>query len=170
MPSIAVDFFGGNTSTLGLLMSSVGAGALVTAIVLAMQTGTRVQLLRVRFAPFVIAVALIAFSQSRSLPLSMFLLAILGGSILMTSASTNTIMQQSVEDAWRGRVIGVYVMCFVGMAPLGNLMTGAIAERFGLGPTLTFNGVMILIAVGFAQYRFATDPTAMERLKADIGS
>ncbi len=61
-------------------------------------------------------------------------------------------------------------MCFIGMAPLGNLMTGAIAERFGLGPTLAFNGVMILIAAGFAQYRFATDPTAMERLKADIGS
>ena len=170
MPSIAVDFFGGNTSTLGLLMSSVGAGALVTAIILAMQTSTRVQLLLVRFAPFVIAVTLIAFSQSRSLPLSMFLLAVLGGSILMTSASTNTIMQQSVEDAWRGRVIGIYIMCFVGMAPLGNLLTGAIAEHFGLGPTLAMNGVLILIAVGITQYRFATDPTAMERLKADMGS
>jgi len=170
MPSIAVNFFGGNTSTLGLLMSSVGAGALVTAIVLAMQTSTRVQLSLVRFAPFIIAVSLIGFSQSRSLPLSMFLLAVLGSSILMTSASTNTIMQQSVEDSWRGRVIGIYVMCFVGMAPLGNLMTGAIAERFGLGPTLAFNGVMILIAVGFTQYRFASDPTALERLKTDLGS
>lgn len=170
MPSIAVDFFGGNTSTLGLLMSSVGAGALVTAIILAMQTSTRVQLSLVRFAPFVIAVTLIAFSQSRSLPLSMFLLAILGGSILMTSASTNTIMQQSVEDAWRGRVIGIYIMCFVGMAPLGNLLTGAVAEHFGLGPTLAMNGVLILIAVGITQYRFATDPTAMERLKADMGT
>ena len=154
----------------GLLMSSVGAGALVTAIVLAMQSSSRVQLSLVRFAPFAIAVTLIAFSQSRTLPLSMFLLAMLGGSILMTSASTNTIMQQSVEDAWRGRVIGIYVMCFVGMAPLGNLMTGAIAERFGLGPTLAFNGVMILITVGFTQYRFAADPQAMERLKADMGS
>lgn len=170
MPSIAVNFFGGNTSTLGLLMSSVGAGALVTAVVLAMQTSTRVQLSLVRFAPFIIAVSLIGFSQSRSLPLSMFLLAVLGSSILMTSASTNTIMQQSVEDSWRGRVIGIYVMCFVGMAPLGNLMTGAIAERFGLGPTLAFNGVMILIAVGFTQYRFASDPTALERLKTDLGS
>src|SRR5690606_26112471 len=112
---IAVNFFGGDTSTLGLLMSSVGAGALVTAIVLAMQTSTRVQLSLVRFAPFAVGLTLIAFSQSRALPLSMFLLAILGGSILMTSASTNTIMQQSVEDAWRGRVIGIYVMCFVGM-------------------------------------------------------
>ncbi len=170
MPSIAVNFFGGNTSTLGLLMSSVGAGALVTAIVLAMQTSTRVQLSLVRFAPFAVALTLIAFSQSRYLPLSMFLLAILGGSILMTSASTNTIMQQSVEDAWRGRVIGIYVMCFVGMAPLGNLMTGAIAEHFGLGPTLAFNGVMILITVGITQYLFASDPQAMERLKADMGT
>jgi len=170
MPSIAVSFFGGNTSTLGLLMSSVGAGALVTAIVLAMQTSTRVQLMLVRFSPFVIAVALIAFSQSRSLPLSMFLLAVMGSAILMTSASTNTIMQQSVEDAWRGRVIGVYVMCFVGMAPLGNLLTGAIAEHIGLGPTLAINGVMILITVGFTQYLFAKDPTALERLKTDLGS
>ena len=79
-------------------------------------------------------------------------------------------MQQSVEDVWRGRVIGIYVMCFVGMAPLGNLMTGAIAEHFGLGPTLAFNGVMILITVGFTQYLFASDPHAMERLKADMGT
>ncbi len=170
MPSIAVNFFGGNTSTLGLLMSSVGAGALVTAVILAMQSSTRVQLLLVRIAPFVVAVTLIAFSQSRFLPLSMFLLAILGGSILMTSASTNTIMQQSVEDAWRGRVIGVYIMCFIGMAPLGNLMTGAIAEHVGLGPTLAFNGLMIILIVGFTQFRFASDPTAMERLKEAMGS
>jgi MFS family permease len=151
-------------------MSSVGAGALVTAVILAMQSSTRVQLLLVRIAPFVVAVTLIAFSQSRFLPLSMFLLAILGGSILMTSASTNTIMQQSVEDAWRGRVIGVYIMCFIGMAPLGNLMTGAIAEHVGLGPTLAFNGLMIILIVGFTQFRFASDPTAMERLKEAMGS
>jgi MFS family permease len=170
MPSIAASFFNGNASTLGLLMSSVGAGALITAIVLAMQSGSRVQLIVVRVAPFVVALTLIAFSQSRNLTLSMILLAILGGAILMTSASTNTIMQQSVPDAWRGRVIGVYVMSFVGMAPLGNLMTGAIAERFGIGPTLAFNGIMILLCVGITQLRFAANPDAMERLKTDLGS
>jgi hypothetical protein len=67
-------------------------------------------------------------------------------------------------------VIGVYVMCFIGMAPLGNLLTGAIAERFGLGPTLAFNGFVILIAVGIAQLKFARDPTAMESLKEKLGS
>lgn len=170
MPSIAIAFFNGDSSTVGLLMSSVGIGALFTAMILAMQTGARVQLLLVRIAPFVVAVTLIAFSQSRSLPLSMFLLAILGATILMSSASTNTILQQSVEEEWRGRVIGVYVMCFIGMAPLGNLLTGAIAERFGLGPTLAFNGFVILIAVGFAQLKFARDPTAMESLKEKLGS
>jgi MFS family permease len=170
MPSIAIAFFNGDSSTVGLLMSSVGIGALFTAMILAMQTGARVQLLLVRIAPFVVAVTLIAFSQSRSLPLSMFLLAILGATILMSSASTNTILQQSVEEEWRGRVIGVYVMCFIGMAPLGNLLTGAIAERFGLGPTLAFNGFVILIAVGIAQLKFARDPTAMESLKEKLGS
>lgn len=170
MPSIAIAFFNGDASTVGLLMSAVGAGALVTAVILAMQSSTRVQLLLVRIAPFMVALSLIAFSQSRNLTLSMFLIAILGGSILMSSASTNTIMQQSVEDAWRGRVIGIYVMCFIGMAPLGNLITGTVAEHFGLGPALAFNGVMILITVGATQLRFAADPTAMERLKESLGS
>ncbi len=170
MPSIAVAFFGGDASTVGLLMSSVGAGALVAAVILAMQSGWQMQLLLVRVAPFAVALALIAFSQSRNLTLSMLLLAILGGSLLMTSVSTNTIMQQSVPDSWRGRVIGVYVMCFIGMAPLGNLFTGAVAQRFGIGPTLAFNGTMILIAVGIMQFLFARDPNAMERLKADLGT
>ena len=170
MPSIAVAFFGGDASTLGLLMSSVGAGALVAAVTLAMQSGWQMQLFVVRVAPFAVALALIAFSQSRNLTLSMLLLAVLGGCILLTSASTNTILQQSVPDVWRGRVIGFYIMCFIGMAPIGNLLTGAIAERFGLGPTLAFNGCMILLAVGITQYRFASNPTAMERLKSDLGS
>ncbi len=170
MPSIAVAFFGGDASTLGLLMSSVGAGALVAAVTLAMQSGWQMQLFVVRVAPFAVALALIAFSQSRNLTLSMLLLAVLGGCILLTSASTNTILQQSVPDVWRGRVIGFYIMCFIGMAPIGNLLTGAIAERFGLGPTLAFNGCMILLAVGITQYLFASNPTAMERLKADLGS
>jgi hypothetical protein len=56
------------------------------------------------------------------------------------------------------------------MAPLGNLMTGAIAEHVGLGPTLAFNGLMIILIVGFTQFRFASDPTAMERLKEAMGS
>jgi MFS family permease len=170
MPSIAVAFFKGDASTVGVLMSSVGAGALVAAVILAMQSGWQKQLLFVRVAPFAVALTLIAFSQSRNLTLSMLLLSILGGCILLTSASTNTILQQSVPDSWRGRVIGVYIMCFIGMAPLGNLFTGAVAERFGLGPTLAFNGCMILLAVGMTQFRFSRNPGAMERLKADLGS
>lgn len=170
MPSIAVNFFGGDQSTVGALMSAVGAGALVTAVLLAMQRGSRVQLQLVRIAPFVVGATLIAFSQTRSLVIAMPLLAILGAAILMTSASTNTILQQSVDDAWRGRVIGVYVMCFLGMAPLGNLLAGIVAERFGLGPTLAFNGFAIIVATAIAQYRLAANPTALEQLKTRLGS
>lgn len=170
MPSIAVAFFKGDSSTVGLLMTSVGVGAFFTGAVLAMQRGARVQLQLVRIAPFAVALALIAFSQSRNLALSMLLLAILGASILMTSASTNTLLQQSVEEQWRGRVIGVYVMCFLGTAPIGNLLTGAIAERIGIGPTLAMNGVLILLAAGIAQWRLAANPAALERMKIALGA
>lgn len=170
MPSIAVSFFGGSQSTVGILMSAVGVGALVTAMILAMQRGARVQLRLVRFAPFIVGAVLIAFSQSRSLYVGLLLLALMGASILMTSASTNTILQQSVDDEWRGRVIGVYVMCFLGMAPIGNLLAGTVASHFGLAPTLAFNGFVVIVATAIAQLRLAANPAALEDLKARLGS
>ena len=71
------------------------------------------------------------------LPVSALLLAVLGGSALLGVNATNAMLQQSVPDEWRGRVIGVYSMSFAGTAPIGGLLSGWLADRFGLTATLT---------------------------------
>ena len=168
MPSIAVHFFGGDARTVGLLLSASGAGALMSALYLSMQTGHRVQYRLVQAAPFVGGLALLAFSVSRSLWTSLPLLAVLGASTLMTSVSTNTLMQQSVEDSWRGRVIGFYMMLFIGFAPIGNLIAGAMAARFGLAATLALNGCLMAAAAIVAQVRLRGTAGAMARLRESL--
>ena len=170
MPSIVVAFFGGDQGTVGLCISASGAGALTCAAFLSMQRGHTLHLRLIQIAPAVGGVALLAFSVSRSLWLSLPLIAIIGAASLATSASTNTLLQQSVDDAWRGRVIGLYFMFFVGFAPLGHLLTGAVASNIGLAPTLALNGVLMVLAAVIARIRLAADPSAAARLRASLGA
>lgn len=170
MPSIAVAFFAGNQGTVGLLMSASGLGALAGAGFLSMQRGHWMQLRLIRVAPFIAGAALLAFSQSRLLWLALVCLAVMAASALTTSVSTNTLLQQSVGDAWRGRVIGLYFMFFIGLAPLGNLLAGTMAERFGIGPTLALNGVMIMACTLAVNARLRLTPGAGETLRRSLGT
>jgi MFS family permease len=111
---------------------------------------------------------LLAFSFSRTLWLSLPCLMVMGASVLSTSVSTNTLLQQSVDDSWRGRVIGLYFTFFLGVAPLGNLLAGALASHFGLGPTLAFNGCMMILAALMAQVRLRSKPGELVRLRESV--
>ena len=63
------------------------------------------------------------------------------GAAMLGVNATNAMLQQSVPDEWRGRVIGIYSMSFAGTAPLGGLLSGWLAEHIGLTATLTLNGL-----------------------------
>jgi MFS family permease len=89
--------------------------------------------------------ALIAFSFSRVLWLSMILLPIAGFGMMQTMASSNTVVQTIVDDEKRGRVMSFYSMAFQGMAPFGSLVAGALAARFGAPHTVVLSGVACLL-------------------------
>jgi MFS family permease len=168
MPSIVSHFFDGQSSTLGLLMSSAGIGALLSATYLSLQPGYGRQIRLMTLAPLAVGAALALFAWSRSLPLSLLLLAILGGAALLGVNATNAMLQQSVPDAWRGRVIGLYSMSFAGTAPIGGLIAGYCAERIGLTTTLTINGILI-VAAGFAsRWRLHNHPEALRGLMRSL--
>lgn len=168
MPSIVSDFFDGQSSTLGLLMSAAGLGALSSAAYLSLQPGYSRQLRLLTVAPMAVGLALILFAWSRLLPVSLFLLACLGASALIAVNATNAMLQQSVPDAWRGRVIGVYSMAFAGTAPLGGLLAGFLADRIGLTATLTLNGALIIVAGLIARRRLHNHPEALRGLMRSL--
>lgn len=136
MPFYAREVFHGDASTLGLLMSCSGIGSLAGAVFLASRRNVALVAWVVPKAPFVAVVSLMGFSISNVLWLSIPLLVLLGLGMIMTVASSNTIIQTLVHDHFRGRVMSYFTVAFLGMAPLGSLAAGAVAHYLGVPATL----------------------------------
>jgi MFS family permease len=90
-------------------------------------------------------VSLIAFSLSRSFWLSVVLLLPVGCSMLLQMSSSNTLIQSMVPDRLRGRVMSVYSMMFMGMAPLGALLAGGLADIVGAPATVGLGGAVSIV-------------------------
>lgn len=142
MPWFAREAFHGDSRTLGLLISAAGLGAVTGMVYLALRSGIRGLFGLIGWTAMVAGAALCLFSFSRSLWLALPALYFVGLGLMLTAASTNTVLQSIVPDELRGRVASLYVMSFIGMAPLGALATGSLAERLGPPATLALCGLL----------------------------
>src|SRR5205807_3367049 len=88
--------------------------------------------------------SIIAFSFSRYFWLSVVLLVPAGFSMMLQMACSNTLIQTMVPDRLRGRVMSLYSMMFIGMAPIGALLGGVLAARIGAPWTVAIGGVTCL--------------------------
>jgi len=145
MPIFAEDLLHGGAKALGLLMGSSGVGALCGAITLAMRKTIRGLGKWVAFACTGFGIALITFSFSRQLWLSALLLVPVGFCVMVQMASSNTLIQSMVPDHLRGRVMAVYSMMFMGMAPFGALLAGSIAHKIGAPWTVAMGGIISIV-------------------------
>ena len=145
MPAIAATVLHGGPHTLGLLMTSVGVGALAGAFYLAARTSVLGLGRAMVIATITFGVGLVAFSFSRILWVSVLLLPFVGGGMMVEMAATNTIIQTIVSDEMRGRVMAFFTMAFLGTAPLGSLMAGFVAARIGPMNTVMIGGVACVI-------------------------
>jgi len=156
MPVFAKDVLGGGPHTLGFLMAAVGVGALVGTLYLASREKTISIDRTLPISAGIFGIGITAFSFSHNIWVSLFLLFIAGFGIMVQMAASNTILQTIVDDDKRGRVMSFYTMSFMGMAPLGSLLAGGMATRFGVGNTLVISGICCIIAaVIFAMRRRA---------------
>jgi len=150
MPVVAKDVIGGGPQVLGGLLSAAGAGALACTIYLARRESIVGLGSVIVGAALASGLALAAFGQVRSLPLALALMVVTGGGVILAAAASNTILQTIVSDELRGRVAGFYTLAFLGVAPLGNLAAGALAQRFGVPATFAVNGIACaLVALWF---------------------
>ena len=145
MPIFADKILHSDARGLGLLMGSTGVGALAATLVMAARREVRGLGRWINYASTGFGASLILFSFSRSLPLSIALLLPAGFCMLIQMASSNTLIQTMVPDALRGRVMSVYSMMFMGMAPFGALVAGAIAHRAGAPLTVALGGAVCIV-------------------------
>jgi len=150
LPVFARDVLGGDATTLGLLTSAAGLGALAGALYLASRGSVRGLGRVITLATALYGSGLVAFSFSRTVWLSAALLLVVGFGIMAATASMNTILQTLVEEEMRGRVMSLYTMAFVGMSPLGSLLGGWLALHLGAPAAVLMGGIAsVLVAMGF---------------------
>lgn len=152
MPVFADQILHGGARGLGTLMGATGVGALLGALTLASKTGVKGLGRWVAISCAAFGVSVIVFSYSRNFWLSVALLLPAGFSMMLQMACSNTLIQTMVPDQLRGRVMALYSMMFMGMAPIGALCGGALAHRAGAPLTIAVGGVAcILGAIWFGR-------------------
>jgi MFS family permease len=150
-------------------MSCAGGGALIGALVLAARRSPRGLTAWVPWGAFGFGLGLLAFSLSRSFWLSGLLLAPTGFAMMVQMAASNTLLQLLVPDALRGRVMSLYSMMFMGMAPLGALLAGALAGLIGAPATVACGGVLCMLAALWFRRRLPDIREAARALGHAIG-
>ena len=145
MPVFADKVLHGGARGLGILMGATGVGALLGALTLASRTGVKGLGRWVTITCAGFGISLFLFSFSKSFWLSAALLLPAGYSMMLQMACSNTLIQTMVPDDLRGRVMAVYSMMFMGMAPIGAFLGGALADRMGAPVTVAVGGVACII-------------------------
>ena len=146
MPLFAREIFGGNAGTFGLLMGCAGAGSLMASFFLASRRDTDGLEAKVALAAPAVGAALACFALSPALGVAFPIIMGIGFCIIITIAGSNTLIQTRVDNAYRGRVMAIFSMAFLGVAPLGSLLVGSIAHQVGIRPTLVACGLLTLAA------------------------
>ena len=162
MPVFARDVLGGDARTLGLLVGASGAGAMAGVLHLAGRSSAAGLERLIAAAAFCAGVGLVLFSQSSTLWLSLALLPLIGFGIITIAASANTILQLVAPDAMRGRLVSLHIAAFLGVMPVGSLIFGLLAERFGVAATVAAGGLFCLTGATW----FATRLNIMRSLLA----
>ena len=141
MPIFADRVLHSGAHGLGILMGATGIGALLGALTLAIRRGVQGLGRVVGLSAGGFGISLILFAFSRSLWLSVALLVPVGYGVMLQMSSSNTLIQAMVPDELRGRAMAMYTMMFMGMAPVGSLFAGALADKIGAPWTVAIGGL-----------------------------
>jgi predicted MFS family arabinose efflux permease len=147
MPSLAERAFGLGPQGFGVLLTAYGLGAVVTALRLASRRYSDVenrQNLLLGLAGMATGLVIVAASPRYEMAVVGQLVA--GFGMLRYTATTNALVQILVDDAYRGRVMGLHTVMFIGAAPLGSLLLGAVGHSVGPQPALLVSAAGALLA------------------------
>ena len=167
MPIFADHIFHSGARGLGILMGFSGVGALLGALTLAARQGVHGLGRWVAISCGVFGASLILFAFSRSFWIAAAGLVPVGFAMMTQMGASNTLVQTMTPDHLRGRVMSVYSMMFMGMAPVGALLAGVVAERFGAPFTVAVGGVIAIAgSIAFGLHLPAIRPEARQLILA----
>lgn len=168
LPAFVRDVLHGTSRDYGFMVTASGIGCLVCNIVFASRRNAAGLPGLIPVACIAAVAGLAGLSLCRGLLPSAICIFFLGGFMMAHLTAGNVLLQTVVDDDKRGRIMSLYIMSFIGMIPVGSLLSGVFAEYFGVGRTfqagacLCLAGVLLFIA-GLPRFRAELRPV-FERL------
>jgi len=153
LPVITSDILHAGSRTYGFLMGAVGLGALTGALYLASRIGTKGLWRTIAISASAFGTGVVLLSLTGNVILSLLVLFVVGLSMIITTAASNTMLQTIAEEDKRARVMGFYSMALLGAFPVGSLIAGTMADLVGVRTTLAIGGTISIIAALFFSWR-----------------
>jgi len=147
VPLVAKGVLNEGAHGFGLLMSSLGAGAVAAGVALTLFRRGRPSLASLAGAATILSVGTASLALVGHFASAAALLVLLGACQIVFSTGCNTTLQLDTPDALRGRVMGLYALANAGMTPFGSLLVGTIAEHLGVRTACALGGGSGLVAI-----------------------
>lgn len=145
MPVIAKHQFGLDATGLGYLYAASGMGSLVATFIVGAYAKKIPPVWFIFGGNSLFAISIILFSYTSSLVFALPLLFLVGMGLLSQAAMMNTIIQSLVQKELRGRVMSIYILMFLGLAPLGNFQIGWLSEQYSTGFAIRLGAVIVFL-------------------------
>jgi MFS family permease len=153
LPVFATDILHGNAYTLGRLTAASGVGAILGALYLASRDNGRGLSRMLVLSTILFSLGLVGLSYARHEGAVWLALVAASGGMMVLSTASNTVLQTIVDEDKRGRILSLYTMVFLGTAPVGSLLAGAVATRLTALQVVRIGGLCCLVgAMVFAHY------------------
>jgi MFS family permease len=153
LPVLAQRTFDGGAGTYALLTSAIGAGAIVGGLVTAGRRGTGVRSLTRAALAFSLTLGLAALAPT--LPVAVAALMLVGATSITFLATGNSTIQLTAEPAFRGRVMALWAVAFLGSTPVGGPIVGVVADTLTPRGGLALGAVACLAAAGIGAIALA---------------
>jgi MFS family permease len=166
LPVIAKQTFGMDASGLGYLYGVSGLGSVIGTVVVSIYSKKIDPLFFIAGGNILFALALIGFTFTTILPVALFFLFIAGFGLVAAVSTMSATIQSTVDDRFRGRVMSLYMMVFMGFMPIGNVEIGYLSEHFGTGLAIRTGCIVTVLASLVLIYSSRRVHTAYNRYKA----
>lgn len=153
MPVFARDALQLDAGGYGAMVSAIGVGAACAALFMAGLGGRTRRARLVLGSSVLFGLILTGAAFAPGFWTAIMLFTVTGGLMALNGIAANTMLQVQAPDRLRGRVMGFYSFVVLGLAPLGSLQAGWVAERFGVRAAVALGGLACLLVAGIVSWR-----------------
>jgi predicted MFS family arabinose efflux permease len=145
LPAFARETYHLDPRGYSMMMAFWGSGAVIGALHVAFQGNAPNKGRRSLIMQIALGMTLIAFAAASNVWVACVVLLFSGWALVGVFALVNSLVQLQATEEMRGRIMSVYNTAFRGAMPLGNLLAGSLATRFGSPFVVTINGVLLVL-------------------------